>query len=298
VIPEDSGAFRKKQTYIRPLDFGGIFEVSFKVYRDAWKQLLLIPAAAGLIFISVLLVAGLAFIAPVTAYFDGFTSEGWNPDVLPAVVITVVIVFIAVAIAVGGLINATVTQVAANAYLGRKVSMGAALKAGFFAGLPVVIIQLVTGLIAGVGLLFFVLPGVMLWTMWSAAVPVAVVEKKGPFASMRRSWELMQGRMWRSVGVYTAVWVLVVAIVGSLRSSTMGAQQFTFDAEALTAVPQLEPWQIGLDILLSMVGSWITYPVLLIFSTVIYFNQRVEKEAFDQQIQVPPAEPGPLGADS
>lgn|GEM_PF-4096427 len=271
MIPEDSGSSQKKQTYIRPLDFGGIFEVSFKVYRDAWKQLLLIPAAAGLIFMSVLLVAGLAFIEPVTAYFDGATSEGWNPDVIPAVVITAVIVFVAVAIAVGGLINATVTQVAANAYLGRKVSLGAALKAGFFAGLPVVIIQLVTGLMAGVGSFFFILPGVMLWTMLSAAVPVAVVEKKGPFASMRRSWELMQGRMWRSVGVYTAAWVLVVAIVGSL---------------------------IGLDILLSMVGSWITYPVPLVFSTVIYFNQRVEKEAFDQEIQAPPPEPGPLGADS
>jgi len=298
VIPEDSGASHKKQTYIRPLDFGGIFEVSFKVYRDAWKQLLLIPATAGLISISVLLVAGLALAAPVTAYFDGFTSEGWNPDALPAVVITVVIVFVAVAIAVGGLISAAVTHVAANAYLGRKVSMGAALKAGFFAGLPVVIIQLVIGLMTLPGFLFFILPGVMLSTMWAAAVPVAVVEKKGPFASMRRSWELMRGRMWRSIGLYTAAWVLVVAIVGSLSSSTVGAQQFKFDAEKLTAQPVLEPWQIGLDMLLWMVGSWITYPVLFIFSTVIYFNQRVEKEAFDQEIQAPPPEPEPLGADS
>jgi len=298
VTPEDSSPPPKKRSYIRPLDFGGIFEVSFKIYRDAWKQLLLIPAAVGLIFMSVLLVAGLAFVAPVTTYFEGFTNEGWNPGVIPAFVITSIIVFIAIAVAVAGLINAAVTQVVANAYLGRKVATKEALKAGFFAGLPVVIIQLVTGLIAGLGLFIFILPGVMLWTMWSAAVPVAVVEKKGPFASMGRSWQLMQGRMWRSLGVYTAAWFVIVAIVASLRSPTARTQQFAFDREALTALPPIEPWQLGLDFLLSMVGSWITYPVLLIFATVIYFNQRVEKEAFDQKVQTPPLEPGPFGVGS
>ncbi len=297
MTPEGSSGPPTKRTYIRPLDFGGIFEVSFKIYRDAWKQLLLIPAAVGLIFMSVLLVAGLAFIGPVTAYFDGFTTEGWDPDVIPAVVVTSIIVFVAFAIAIGGLVYATVTHVVANAYLGRKVTVKAALKAGFFAGLPVVIVQLVISLIAGLGLFLFILPGVMLWTMWSAAVPIAVVEKKGPFASMGRSWELMRGRMWRSIGVYSAAWFVVVAIVGSLRSPAARTQQFTFDPVALGAAPQLEPWQVGLDVLLSIVGSWITYPVLLIFATVIYFNQRVEKEAFDQQVRTPSPEPGPFGVD-
>lgn len=298
MTPEDSSPSPKKRTYVRPLDFGGIFEVSFKIYRDAWKQLLLIPAAAGLIFMSVLLVAGLAFIAPVTAYFEGFTSEGWNPGAIPTFVITGLIVFVAIAAAVGGLINAAITQVVANAYLGRKLAVREALKAGFFAGVPVVIIQLVTGLIAGVGMVFFVLPGLMLWTMWSAAIPIAVVEKKGPFASMGRSWQLLQGRMWRSLAVYAAGWFVVLAVAGSLRSPTVRSQQFTFDPEALTALPPLEAWQIGLDILLSMVGSWITYPILLIFTTVVYFNQRIEKEGFDQQIQAPPPDPGPFGIES
>jgi uncharacterized membrane protein YesL len=57
-------------------------------------------------------------------------------------------------------------------------------------------VSVLTGLGVGLGLLFFVAPGIVLFTRWSLSVPVVMLEGLSPRAAMRRSRQLVRGRWW------------------------------------------------------------------------------------------------------
>jgi hypothetical protein len=77
-------------------------------------------------------------------------------------------------------------------------------------------ISVLTGVGVGLGLLFLVVPGVILFTRWSLSVPVVMLEGLSPRAAMRRSSELVRGRFWRvfcvllNVGLRTVLGALVL----------------------------------------------------------------------------------------
>jgi hypothetical protein len=71
--------------------------------------------------------------------------------------------------------------------------------------LPLLGLSLLVGVGLGLGFLLLVVPGVILWTRWSVAVPALVLEGRGVTGSMRRSWELVGGRGW-------AVWRLFLRV--------------------------------------------------------------------------------------
>jgi hypothetical protein len=75
-------------------------------------------------------------------------------------------------------------------------------------------VSLLTGLGVGLGLLLLVVPGLMLFTRWSLAVPVVMLEGLKPRAAMRRSRELVAGHGWAVFRVLLNVTVL--AGLGSL----------------------------------------------------------------------------------
>jgi hypothetical protein len=66
-------------------------------------------------------------------------------------------------------------------------------------------VSVLTGLGVGFGLLFFVVPGLVLFTRWSLSVPVVMLEGLSPRAAMRRSGELVRGRSWTIFGVLSSV---------------------------------------------------------------------------------------------
>jgi hypothetical protein len=81
-------------------------------------------------------------------------------------------------------------------------------------------LSILTGLGVGLGLVFLV-PGLVLLTRWSLAVPVAVLERLPARAAMRRSRELVRGHGWAvfrvlvNVGVITQVLALAVRLAVS-----------------------------------------------------------------------------------
>ena len=66
-----------------------------------------------------------------------------------------------------------------------------------------------------VGLILFIVPGLIILTIWSVASPVVVVENPGVFAALGRSRELVRGNGWQVFGVIVAIFaiILVVSIV-------------------------------------------------------------------------------------
>lgn len=72
-----------------------------------------------------------------------------------------------------------------------------------------------------------VVPGLVLYTMWWVAVPVAVLERPGAVASLRRSAELTKGFRWRIFALFLGFLLAVVGggvlIFGIGLSADLGA---------------------------------------------------------------------------
>jgi hypothetical protein len=59
-----------------------------------------------------------------------------------------------------------------------------------------------------VGLLFLIVPGLILLTWWALIAPAIVLENKGVMESFGRSKELVQGNGWNVFGVLIITWLL------------------------------------------------------------------------------------------
>src|SRR5262249_32668675 len=98
------------------------------------------------------------------------------------------------------LVIVTLTYASVQALRGRQVSIGECLSQGV-RRLPVAFgagILAYLGILAGSVLLL--VPGLILITMWSVALPATTVERTGVIASLSRSSALTRGRRWRVFG--------------------------------------------------------------------------------------------------
>lgn len=68
-------------------------------------------------------------------------------------------------------------------------------------------VSLLTGIGVGVGLFLLVVPGLILFTRWSLAVPAVMLEGRSPRDAMRRSRELVQGHGRQVFAVFVTVTV-------------------------------------------------------------------------------------------
>lgn len=66
-------------------------------------------------------------------------------------------------------------------------------------------VSLLTGIGVGVGLFLLVVPGLILFTRWSLAVPAVMLEGRSPREAMRRSAELVRGQAWQVFAIFMTV---------------------------------------------------------------------------------------------
>ena len=82
-----------------------------------------------------------------------------------------------------------------------------------------ILVGIVAGIGVVVGFLFFIVPGLILLTIWCVASPVVVVEDTGVFESLGRSRELVRGNGWPVFGVIVSVFAIIVVVsivIGSI----------------------------------------------------------------------------------
>jgi hypothetical protein len=131
-------------------------------------------------------------------------------------------------------------------------------------------------LLAVLGLLFFIVPGVYLYVAFAVAVPVLLTEGVKGRKALGRSRRLVKGRWWGTFGVV----VLGAILVGIVEAALVGlaAVFTTID----TADPTLGSFLVntGATVLASLIAT----PFAAAFVVVLYFDLRVRKEAFDLQL--------------
>src|SRR5262245_56209692 len=143
---------------------------------------------------------------------------------------------------------------------GRPVRLGESLQVGLRRFFPIIGLAFCTSILAGLAAIFFIVPGLILFTMWFVATPACVVDRLGPFRSMGRSRRLTKGHRWRIFGL-----ILLLVLISGVVSPTLGA--------ALGAMGNKTLVLIG-----SLVWSGIWGAFYAIAAVVAYHDLRVAKE--------------------
>lgn len=149
---------------------------------------------------------------------------------------------------------------------GTKASFGACMSNGFSRMFPVMGVALLTLLVVMGGFILLIVPGIIVSLMLYVATPVAVVEKPGVVASLKRSRELTQG--------HKGSIFLLVLIVGMMSGaiSTFLTMSFMKDGKhvPIESYPTYMWLMEVLEILSSTLGATI--------AAVAYTLLRREKE--------------------
>jgi hypothetical protein len=95
---------------------------------------------------------------------------------------------------------------------GRPVSLVESLQVGLRRFFPIIGLGLCMSLLGGIASLFFLIPGLILFTMWFVATPVCVVEKLGPLSSMGRSSRLTNGHRWKIFGLFLLLIIISLVV--------------------------------------------------------------------------------------
>ena len=254
---------------LRPLEVGDLLDETFRMYRRHFllfagiSLLLAIPSAAlyGLAFgwFSVALqgtASDLSFVAPLLAT----AGAGF--------LVTIVIM---------PFTNSAVMYAACESALGRSVTLG-----GVFSGIlrryfPLLGYWLLFTLSGWIALLLCVAP-IALWTWifvgWILVLPAMFIENIGLGEAMRRSWQLVRGRWWR-----TFLILFLMLIVWYVARLALDA--FLQLGQFLLAIV-LSPYIVaGVTLASAELVSALVSPVLQIVIVLIYFDLRVRKEALD-----------------
>jgi uncharacterized membrane protein len=115
---------------------------------------------------------------------------------------------------INALTQAALTRATVAESEGRKAGFGESIAAGMAVLLPLIILSILLAIGVMIGFMLFVVPGVILYCMWVAAVPALVEERRGVFGSFARSRELTSGAKWKVFGI-----MLVVLVVYWLAST-------------------------------------------------------------------------------
>jgi hypothetical protein len=138
------------------------------------------------------------------------------------------------------LLTGAITKGAAGSLLGRPVDVKASYSYALSRLWGLIGLAILVGLAVGVGFVLLIVPGVIILVFLAVSTPSFVIERLGVTASMPRSWNLVRGSWWHTLGViavtYVIIWV-VSAIFGAIGGSTFIGVWITSAAAQIITAP-------------------------------------------------------------
>jgi hypothetical protein len=261
---------------LRPLSVGEVLDVAIKIFfRNATTLFaIVLPIVAPVQLFSSLIQLSVesdedpfATTSPageITFDFDEF----W-------LYLTGIVVVLVLAVVASTLATAACFKAVGDAYLGErptsKRSLGFALRRVH----SIVWVTFLGGLLAFLGLIACIIPGIWLYVSFAVAVPVLLMEDVRGRRALGRSRRLVKGRWWAT---------FVILILGSLLAGLVSGAITAALGAASLANPDNEVVSVVLGTIGGTVASTLTTPFQAAFVTVLYFDLRVRKEGFDLEL--------------
>jgi hypothetical protein len=271
---------------LRPLSLGEILDRTFSLYRRHFVLFVGITAIPHLLILGMNLWQTIFMKVPQLTIKGPLGTEIHRPAGPTGImalglawgIVALVVYLIAYLFSQGGTIYAV-----SELYLGRAATVESSLRRvwGQLASLFGVII--LNGLAVGVAFIFLIIPGIYLACRLITCVPAALLEDVGARESLERSLFLTKDNAGRAFLIYLLYFVLTYAaallIVGPLGLAIAMHGKDPNTLRILTALVQVATFLMGI-----VIG-----PILLIATSVFYYDLRVRKEAFDLQLMMNPS---------
>ena len=242
---------------LKPLSLGEVLDISFGLYRTLFTPLLLVTLATRAVPLL------------IEVYVE--TSGGLLAQPLLYAVNLVLNVVL------GAVAAAASTFVIAENYLGRPLTAGAAFaRSTPFIG-RLILVALLSTLLLGFGALLLLIPFFILLPGLVLATPALVLEDlPGAVDALGRAWSLSRGFRFR---VFVAMMVVFTLIaIPFIALGVFMVSQGTL--EAITAMSTEGLLAVALAALIQT----LVYPFLYAVLTVLYYDLRVRKEAYDLEV--------------
>jgi len=275
-------------TALRPLSTGELLDRTFSLYRGHFGLFVGIFAIPHLISLAFQCL-GVVFQSPVRVLQVGnlMSFLAWTYG---ALFLSMILTAVSQA--------ATVVAVS-DVHLERPASVMDSYARVKTQILGVVAMSLLINVAVFVACLALIVPGVLLFLMWSLAVPSKVLESKGIFDAMSRSMELTKGSRGRIFVIWILFFVLNVGVSWLLQWPILAAMGAGSRGGGLQGTAA---WQVASHTA-NFISQCLVGPIGTIAFSLVYYDQRVRKEAFDLQLMMNtidaatiPSSPAQVGA--
>jgi hypothetical protein len=169
---------------------------------------------------------------------------------------------LAVTTVVGTLYQGMVVGLLRDLKGGREPSVVELMRSAAPVILPLIGAGLLSGLAIGIGFVLFIIPGLILLTIWAVIAPAIVIERKGVMAAFGRSRELVRGNGWSVFGV-----IIVAFLIAFFAGLVL-----TAIAAAIANGPLIR-------IVFSAIAGTFTAPIGALVAAVLFFRLRRIEEA-------------------
>jgi hypothetical protein len=264
---------------LRPMSLGEVLDRTFTLYKNHFWLFIGITALPFL----TLLLFNVGFAVTKTGKLMGSPAPSAGSATLPSPAM--------IAGAIGGFLGgmllylvllgaaqaATVFAVS-DLYLQRATSLRDCYRRVGVKALRVLAILIMIYLVFFVGLLLFVIPGIILVCRTAVAVPVSMLEDSKSIRSLERSMELTKGHTLQLFVILAMVWVVTML--------TASIFQFPLMYFVYTAARTHQALPFGVLLwqhFAAFISQVLAAPIGNIAVSLMYYNLRVRKEAFDIQ---------------
>ena len=259
---------------LRPLSIGEILDVAIKIYlRNAWTLFRLVLVVVAPVQVVSALIQASAASNGSGIYTTGDSTTISSHDF--ALYVTAIVAAALLGVVANTVATGSCFKAVADAYLGEQPTWRSSLRFALARIHSILWITILGGIVTVIGFVFCIIPGLYLWIAFAVAVPVLLTEGVKGSKALGRSRQLVKGRWWGTFGV-----VLLGTILAGIVSAAIGglARLAGGSADANSVAGFLVNTVSG------TLGSMISTPFTAAFVTVLYFDLRVRKEAFDLQL--------------
>jgi Membrane domain of glycerophosphoryl diester phosphodiesterase len=259
-------------TVLRPLSTGELLDRTFSLYRSHFGLFVGIFALPNLCVLAFQCL-GLALKAPPAQAFDisrMLLGAFWG---LGALALTLVVTATSQA--------ATVVAVS-EVHLDRPAGVMDSFSKVKNQIAGVIGLSLSVGFLVGLACLALIVPGILLAIRWSLAIPVKVLEGRSVGDSMSRSTDLTQGNR----GRIFVIWLLFLALSIGVSMLLQWPIKIAAGVGGILALQQAAPgWHVA-SLAATFISQCLVGPLATIAFSLVYYDERVRKEAFDLQLMM------------
>lgn len=258
-----------REVDLRPMTLGEVLDRTFNLYKSNFW---LFAGIIALPFLVLLLInigivslgTGARVVAAGTARSSGLLASMIGGGITFGLLYLFLL----------GAAQAATVFAVSDLYLGRPTGLRDCYKRVGAKAIRVILILILTGLVVAVGFMLLIIPGIILLCRTAVAVPASMLEHSKSIRSIERSMELTKGFSGQIFVIFLMVWVLtwLVAVIFETPFAFLVQAQHTVSFGTLI-----------LQHLSSFVSQVLVGPIGTIAFSLMYYNLRVRKEAFDIQ---------------